>query len=74
MLASTCRGPRGCSVAAAVDCDHSVAIAGDACDGPKEIACSQDRRSLLRCVNGTYQFGEACRNACLSTSGRVLCQ
>ena len=43
-------------------------------DGPKEIACAQDAKSLLRCVNGVYQVGEPCRNACLSTSGRVLCQ
>jgi hypothetical protein len=74
VLASTCRGARGCSVGNAVDCDHSVAAVGDACDGPKEIACSQDSKQLLRCANGVYQFGEACRNACLSTSGRVLCQ
>ena len=74
VIASTCRGARGCSVAHAVDCDHSVALVGDPCDGPKEIACSQDAKALLRCVNGVYQVGEPCRNACLSTSGRVLCQ
>ena len=73
-IASTCRGARGCSVGNAVDCDHSVALVGDPCDGPKEIACAQDAKSLLRCVNGVYQVGEPCRNACLSTSGRVLCQ
>ncbi len=74
VIASTCRGARGCSVGNAVDCDHSTALVGDPCDGPKEIACAQDAKSMLRCVNGTYQVGEACRNACLSTSGRVLCQ
>ncbi|MBX3262005.1 MAG: DUF1962 domain-containing protein [Labilithrix sp.] len=73
-IASTCRGVRGCSVGNAVDCDHSVALVGDPCDGPKEIACSQDGKALLRCANGVYQFSEPCRNACLSTSGRVLCQ
>jgi hypothetical protein len=73
-IASTCRGSRGCNVGNAVDCDHSMALVGDPCDGPKEIACSQDSRSLLRCTNGVYQVGEPCRNACLSTSGRVLCQ
>ncbi|HVH45265.1 MAG TPA: hypothetical protein VM925_23090 [Labilithrix sp.] len=74
VLASTCRGARGCTVGNAVDCDHSVAMIGDACDGPREIACSQDSKALLRCSNGVYQFAEACRNACLATSGRVLCQ
>jgi hypothetical protein len=73
-IASTCRGARGCSVGNAVDCDHSIAVIGDPCDGPKEIACSQDGKAVLHCTNGVYQFGEACRNACLSTSGRVLCQ
>ena len=73
-IASTCRGARGCSATHAVDCDHSVALAGDPCDGPNEIACSQDGRAMLRCVNGIYRVGEACTNACLSTSGRVLCQ
>ncbi|OJY16292.1 MAG: hypothetical protein BGO98_29835 [Myxococcales bacterium 68-20] len=73
-IASTCRGVRGCSVGNAVDCDHSVALVGDPCDGPKEIACAQDGKALLRCTNGVYQFGEACRNACLATKGRVLCQ
>ena len=74
VMASTCRGARGCSVGNAVDCDHSIALVGDPCDGPKEIACAQDAKSMLRCVNGIYQVGEACPNACLSTNGRVLCQ
>ncbi|MBX3203178.1 MAG: DUF1962 domain-containing protein [Labilithrix sp.] len=73
-IASTCRGVRGCAVGNAVDCDHSVALVGDPCDGPKEIACSQDGKALLRCTNGVYQVSEPCRNACLATSGRVLCQ
>ena len=73
-IASTCRGARGCNVGNAIDCDHSIAVPGDPCDGPTEIACSDDRKALLRCANGAYRFGESCRNACLSTSGRVLCQ
>lgn len=74
VIASTCRGQRGCSIGQAVDCDHSVANPGDPCESAKEIACSSDRRALLRCSGATYQFAESCRNACLSTSGRVLCQ
>lgn len=74
-MASTCRGVRGCLITGAgVDCDHSVALVGDPCESPKEIACGQDGHQFLRCVNGTYQFTENCRSACLSTSGRVLCQ
>jgi hypothetical protein len=73
-LASTCRGQRGCAVGNAVDCDHSVAMAGDPCESPKEIACSMDSKALLRCAGTVYQVSEPCRNACLSTGGRVLCQ
>jgi hypothetical protein len=74
VIVSTCRGARGCVVGEAVDCDTSVALVGDRCDGPKEIACSTDNRSLLRCVNGVFQVGEPCRSSCLATKGRVLCQ
>lgn len=74
VIASTCRGQRGCSVGQAVDCDHSVAAPGDPCESSTEIACSTDRRALLRCNGSVYQMAEPCRNACLSTSGRVLCQ
>ena len=73
-MASTCRGARGCVVGQAVDCDHSLAAINDPCDGPKEIACSLDNKQLLRCSGGFYQVGESCRNACLATAGRVLCQ
>jgi hypothetical protein len=74
VIVSTCRGTRGCVVGEAVDCDTSIALVGDPCDGPKEIACSTDNRSLLRCVNGVFRVGEPCRNVCLATKGRVLCQ
>lgn len=73
-IASTCRGARGCTSGNAVDCDHSIAMPGDPCESPKEIACSQDGKAVLRCASGVYQLGEVCRNACLATSGRVLCQ
>lgn len=73
-IASTCRGKGGCIDGNAVDCDHSVAMVGDPCESPKEIACSTDSRALLRCTGGVYRESEPCRNACLSTSGRALCQ
>jgi hypothetical protein len=74
VVASTCRGVRGCQEGSAVACDTSVALAGDPCDNPGSVACGTDRRTLLRCLEGRYAFGETCRNACLSTRGRVLCQ
>ncbi len=74
IIASTCRGAKGCVSGSAVNCDHSVAAVGDPCEAPTEIACSTDKKQLLRCVGSRYQVGEPCRNACLSTGGRVLCQ
>jgi hypothetical protein len=73
-VASTCRGPRACSVGAAVACDHSIAAPSDSCEAASEMACSTDRKTLLRCSGGTYQPAETCRNGCLSTQGRLLCQ
>ena len=74
MLSSTCRGPRGCVVGAAVACDHSLAASGDACDDPGTLGCALDRRTMLRCQNGVFAAAETCRNACLASGGRVLCQ
>jgi hypothetical protein len=74
VVAGTCRGQNGCAVTTGVACDHSIAMLGDACDGPNEIACSMDRKAILRCQNGVYAQGEACRGSCLNASGRVLCQ
>jgi hypothetical protein len=74
MLASTCRGPRGCVDGQAVACDHSIAAPGDPCDDPGGIGCAMDRSSTVRCQNGFYAPAEACRNAWLSSGGRVLCQ
>jgi hypothetical protein len=74
VVASTCRGVRGCVEREAVACDSSMAMAGDPCDSPGSPSCGLDRKTMLRCVSGTFQPAETCRNACLSTSGRVLCQ
>jgi hypothetical protein len=74
VLASTCRGPKACVDAQAIACDHTLAAPGDACDDQGGIACSMDRKSVVRCQNGVYLQAEACRNACLSTGSRVLCQ
>ncbi|MCA9589236.1 MAG: hypothetical protein KC657_28190 [Myxococcales bacterium] len=73
-IASTCRGSKGCSVTSGVACDHSVAAPGDPCDEQNGIACSTDRKTMLRCAGPVFVVAEACRNACLSAGGRVLCQ
>lgn len=75
-VAGTCRGPKGCVVGDAIACDHSLALPGDACDEPNQgLACGMDRKTFLRCdPRRIYVATETCRNACLSTGGRVLCQ
>ncbi len=74
VIASTCRGARGCTSGTAVACDHSLAAIGDPCDDPGTIGCATDRKTMVRCQNGVFAFAESCRNACLATGGRVLCQ
>lgn len=73
-VVSTCRGARACSDGALIACDASISMPNDPCDVPNRSACGTDRRTLLRCTNGVFQPAETCRNACLSTADRVLCQ
>ena len=71
----TCLGPQGCGMSqGALMCDTSVANPGDPCDEQNGIACSTDRKTMLRCAGPVFVVAEACRNACLSAGGRVLCQ
>jgi hypothetical protein len=66
VLQKTCRGPKGCSVeppttkgTLTLDCDSSVGVIGEACvDGG---ACSTDKTSILKCVNGKYATYKRCR-------------
>lgn len=59
-----CRGPRGCTLAnGKLDCDMSVASAGDSCDLRQDghVACSLDGSSTLVCHAGTFVADEKCK-------------
>ena len=74
-LASSCRGPDGCTVrrdARKVDCDDSVAIEGDPCDQPKRIACATDHKSELVCAEGRYSKKRECRRSDCRLEGNEL--
>ncbi len=71
-----CRGPRGCeSVAGQPHCDQSVAEPGDACKLPNAKSCSQDKQSVLSCLNGRLAPLYLCRGqaGCSSAGGKLSC-
>ncbi len=75
--ASSCRGPEGCHTqrdTRKVDCDDSVAEEGDACDQPKRIACSVDRKAELVCTSGKYAKKRECHhNDCRLDGNELFC-
>ena len=76
--ASSCRGPRGCVAEHAthkVDCDDGAATEGDACDQPRRIACSVDRKAELVCTQGTYTKKRECRQSeCRIEGSELFCE
>ncbi|MBL8607099.1 MAG: hypothetical protein JNL38_07255, partial [Myxococcales bacterium] len=74
-VASTCKGPRRCSVQAGVACDTATADAGDPCADEGRLACSRDTKTLLKCRRGAFGPDQACaRMACMISGSSVLCQ
>jgi hypothetical protein len=74
-LASRCAGPGGCKVKDDnVQCDDSLAQAGDPCEGAR-YGCSPDGRSLLVCKDAHYAMDEACPKgkACKVVGTQVGC-
>ena len=70
-VARTCRGPKACSVrgvgkSTAVECDSTVAEAGDPCELEGLGTCTVDRKSSLVCKR--LKFGEVgeCMHPCES--------
>ncbi len=64
VTALPCRGPKGCTATSAqVECDNSLANAGDACDEPGDVACALDGKSALECQNGKFTLAEPCKGA-----------
>jgi hypothetical protein len=72
VLASTCKGPLGCSAFdESVACDTSVADVGDACASGE--SCARDGHTLLACVGGKRAESRKCRGpaGCKETRGAV---
>ena len=63
VLASNCRGMHGCRQKGdEIDCDNSLAEAGDPCaDAKSNPACSSDKKALLKCKGGKMVKDKACK-------------
>ena len=78
---SLCKGPKGCRVTGdksagfKVECDDSIALAGDACEKEEHFACSQDDRAILKCKQKKFEVEEKCRakEKCQIRGGQVGC-
>jgi hypothetical protein len=76
VTAMPCRGPKGCtSNASQVQCDNSLALAGDGCDAPGDVACGVDHKSALECQNGKFALAETCKGAraCEVQGDKISC-
>ena len=70
-LIAACRGPRGCRVENdAIACDDELARADEPCRTVDDVACSEDRRAVLRCgPKRTWVLHRACGSGGCATSG-----
>lgn len=78
---SLCKGPKGCRVTGTkqtgfkVECDDSVAAAGDPCEKEEHYSCSSDERSILKCKNKKFDVEDKCKpkEKCQIRGGMVGC-
>ena len=76
VVALPCRGPKACtSSSSQVQCDNSLAVAGDACDQPSDVACAVDYKSALECQNDKFALAETCKGvrACQVDGDKIAC-
>lgn len=64
-LASNCKGKNGCKVtteknALKVECDDSIANAGDTCDKEGHFACAPDEKTILKCEGKKFVAEDKC--------------
>lgn len=79
--ASLCKGPKGCRVTGTkeqgfkVECDDSVATAGDSCEKDEHFSCSSDERAILKCRSKKFEVEEKCKpkEKCQIKGGQVGC-
>ena len=58
-----------------MQCDNSLALAGDGCDTPGDVACAVDHKSALECQNGKFAVVETCKGAraCEVQGNKISC-
>jgi len=67
VLASNCKGKNGCKVGGdkekgfKVECDDSIANAGDACDKEGHYSCTPDEKQIVRCIAKKYVTDDKCK-------------
>ncbi len=79
--ASLCKGPKGCRITGGkdqpykVECDDTIAAAGDACEKEEHFSCSADEKSILRCRGKKFETEEKCKgkDRCQVKGGTVGC-
>ncbi len=79
-LASTCNGPKHCTIdrqteTAKVQCDDSLATVGEVCAVEHHYSCAQDRRSILVCKSRAFAQDDRCKakEACAVRGELVGC-
>lgn len=66
VVVSRCKGKDGCRLTGnkasgfQIDCDDSVANAGDACERENNFACGSDQVTILKCVGKKFSAVEKC--------------
>jgi hypothetical protein len=79
--AAPCKGPKACRITGSkdsgfkVECDDSLASAGDACEKEEHFSCTADERAILKCKNKRFEIEEKCRpkEKCQIRGGQVGC-
>lgn len=70
-----CRGAGGCFLDDdAPSCDETLALGGDPCRVPGQVACSVDGQAELICEGGVFTRSRACKGGCTPTNrgGRAV--
>jgi hypothetical protein len=79
--ASLCKGPKACRVSGnkeqgyKVECDDSVAVAGDPCEKEEHFSCTSDERTILKCRSKKFEVEDRCKpkEKCQIRGGQVGC-
>jgi hypothetical protein len=56
-----CRGKEGCKGTVVIQCDETIAKAGDPCGTEENFSCTEDLKTQLKCTAGKWQEAAQCR-------------